>query len=76
MGVYRYAPGDELPIARGAVGLLVGRGPSQFPIYPETPTRFFAKVAEIELEFAAGVGPPPTVTLRQDGKSFVYKRVP
>jgi CubicO group peptidase (beta-lactamase class C family) len=76
LGVYRHAPGDEFPVTRGATGLLVGSGPSQFPIYPESPTRFFAKMADVQLEFAAGSGPPLAVVLQQDGKSFIYKRVP
>jgi serine-type D-Ala-D-Ala carboxypeptidase/endopeptidase len=76
VGVYRYEPGDEFPVSRGASGLLVGAGTSQFPIYPETPTHFFAKVADIELDFAGGSGPPPWVIFRQDGKPFTYKRLP
>ena len=76
VGVYRYAPGDEFPVTRGAGGLLVGSGPSQFPIYPEAPTRFFAKVADVRLDFTTQSGPPPSVIFRQDGKSFIYKRVP
>ncbi len=76
VGVYRYAPGDEFPVTRGAASLLMGAGPSQFPIYPETPTRFFAKVADVELDFAAGPGPSPAVVLHQDGKSFTYRRIP
>lgn len=76
VGLYRYAPGDEFPVTRGARGLPVGAGPSQFPIYPETPTRFFAKVADMQLDFAAGLGPSPSVVLHQEGKSFTYKRVP
>ncbi|MDB5434044.1 MAG: hypothetical protein JWR47_301 [Phenylobacterium sp.] len=75
IGVYRYAPGDEFPVTRGAVGLLVGGGTSQFPIYPETPTHFFAKVADVRLDFAAGPGPAASVVLHQDGNSFTYQRV-
>jgi serine-type D-Ala-D-Ala carboxypeptidase/endopeptidase len=77
VGVYRYAPGDELAVVRGSKGgLLVGSGPSQFPVYPEGPNRFFAKVADIQLDFAAGSGPPPSLVFHQDGQSYVYKRVP
>jgi D-alanyl-D-alanine-carboxypeptidase/D-alanyl-D-alanine-endopeptidase len=76
LGLYRYGPGDDFAITRGVKSLLIGSGPSQLPIYPEAPTRFFAKAADIQLEFAAGSSPPPTLVLHQDGKSFIYKRVP
>lgn len=75
VGLYRYAPGDEIPVTRGTAGLLVGSGPGEFPIYPESPTHFFAKVADIEFDFATGNAPAPSVLLHQGGKSFVYKRV-
>jgi CubicO group peptidase (beta-lactamase class C family) len=75
-GTYRFAPGDEFPVTLGASGLLVGSGSSQFPIYPEAATRFFAKVTDIQLDFAPGSGPSASVVLRQNGKTFVYKRVP
>jgi hypothetical protein len=63
-------------VTLGASGLLVGSGSSQFPIYPEAATRFFAKVTDIQLDFAPGSGPSASVVLRQNGKTFVYKRVP
>lgn len=75
VGVYRYEPGDEFSVSRGAVALLVGSGTSQFPVYPETPTHFFAKVADIELDFDGGSGPAQWVIFRQDGKPYNYKRV-
>lgn len=76
IGLYRFAPGDELPVTRGATGLLVGAGTSQFPIYPELPTRFFAKVADLEFDFSAGPGPSAWVVLHQEGKRYTYRRVP
>ena len=76
VGNYRYEPGDEFPVTLGVKGLLVGSGTSQFPIYPRSRTVFFAKVAEIELEFRVGAGSSQSVVLRQSGKKSVYRRIP
>ena len=70
LGRYRYAPGDEVEVTIGAFGLLVGSGPSQFPIYPQGPNSFFAKAADITVVFT-GEG----LVLQQDGKPFTYTRV-
>lgn len=78
VGTYQFAPSDQLVVARGAKGLLVGSGPSQFPIYPEAETRFFAKVADLQFEFqvVAGSERAASVVLQQDGRTSVYRRVP
>jgi hypothetical protein len=77
LGTYQYAPDDKLVIERGLTGLIVGNSQGQFVIYPETPTRFFAKIGDLVFDFApAASGPSPSVVLRQDGQSFTYKRAP
>ncbi len=75
LGNYQYAPDDRLEVTRGVTGLLVGSGPGQFVIYPEGPTRFFAKVDDLEFG-APSSGPPPTLVLHQDGHAYTYNRVP
>ena len=77
VGTYQASDGYKIPIERGAMGLLVGSGTSQFAIYPETPTRFFAKVADLQFDFdGAGSGAPAFMVLHQDGESFTFKRTP
>ena len=75
LGTYRYAPDDQFTVTQGLTGLIVGGGGGQFVIYPETPTRFFAKVADLEFDFAGGPGPAASLVLHQDGQAFTYKRV-
>jgi CubicO group peptidase (beta-lactamase class C family) len=78
LGTYRYAPGDEFTVTRGITGLLLGAGPGQLIIYPEAPGRFFAKVADIQIDFdlSADGGPPKALVLHQDSETFTYKRIP
>jgi CubicO group peptidase (beta-lactamase class C family) len=77
LGTYQYAPDDKFVIERGLTGLIVGNSQGQFVIYPETPTRFFAKIGDLVFDFApAASGPSPSVVLRQDGQSLTYKRAP
>jgi len=77
LGTYQYAPDDRFVVTRGVTGLIVGSSGGQFVIYPDAPTHFFAKVGDLQFDFAAaGSGPSPSVVLHQDGKSYIYKRVP
>jgi D-alanyl-D-alanine-carboxypeptidase/D-alanyl-D-alanine-endopeptidase len=78
IGTYQFAHGDQIVVTRGAGGLLVGSGPSQFSIYPETQDQFFAKVADLQLAFqnTAGSKFASAVVLHQDGQNSVYTRVP
>jgi CubicO group peptidase (beta-lactamase class C family) len=77
LGSYQYAPGDKIEVTRGVTGLLAASGASQFVIYPETPARFFAKIADLEFDFeVVGSDPASALVLHQDGQNYRYKRVP
>lgn len=77
LGAYQYAPDDRIEISRGVTGLILTSGPNQLVIYPQSPTRFFARVgSEVLLDFpTSGSAPAKALILHQDGKSFTYKRV-
>lgn len=78
VGRYEYEPGDAFEISRGATGLVVTSGLGQFIIRPQSPTLYASKmVPGITLEFeGADTGLARSVVLRQDGKTYVYKRTP
>lgn len=78
LGTYEYAPDDRLAITRGETGLIVTQGGSQLLIAPQSPSRFFSKYGgDLAFDFPGPAGrPAPTLVLHQDGKSYVYRRVP
>ncbi|MDB5433396.1 MAG: hypothetical protein JWP35_4512 [Caulobacter sp.] len=78
LGVYEYEPGDRIEISRGVTGLIVTVGGGQLVIYPESASRFFARLdEEVLVDFPVeGLGPARTLILRQEGKSYTYRRVP
>jgi serine-type D-Ala-D-Ala carboxypeptidase/endopeptidase len=77
LGMYRYAPEDEMTITRGVTGLIVTAGSGQFLIQPQSRTRFFAKAGgDIYLDFPGSASKPADrMVLHQAGKRFVYQRV-
>jgi hypothetical protein len=80
LGTYQYAPDDRITITRGLTGLIATFGFGQLVIYPQSATHFFAKLSnDLLVDFpksGPGEDPARTLILRQDGKSYVYKRVP
>src|SRR5690606_1630990 len=50
-------------------------GQPAFEIFAESESKFFLKVVEATLEFAAGADPAAQVTLRQGGQELVFKRI-
>ncbi|WP_068876278.1 MULTISPECIES: serine hydrolase [unclassified Phenylobacterium] len=78
LGTYEYAADDRLQISRGETGLIVTAGAGQLLIVPQSPTRFFSKYGgDILFDFpGSGRSPSPTLVLRQDAETFVYRRVP
>jgi CubicO group peptidase (beta-lactamase class C family) len=49
-------------------------GQPAFELFAESPTRFFLKVVDATLEFAAGDARPASVTLHQNGQATEFKR--
>jgi hypothetical protein len=51
-------------------------GQPAFEIFAESPSVFFLTVVDATLEFAAGKGAAPGVTLHQGGNHLAFARVP
>ncbi|NJD31548.1 MAG: serine hydrolase [Gammaproteobacteria bacterium] len=77
LGTYQYAPDDEMTITRGATGLVVTAGMSQFLVKPTSRTRFVAPDAmDLYLEFPGPAAETaPLMVFHQDGKRWAYARV-
>jgi len=78
IGTYRTATGDTIGIARGATGLIITIGKGQFLMYPESNSRLFAKVADLQFDFRLpSSGPAESFTGQQDGQAVpdVYRRI-
>jgi serine-type D-Ala-D-Ala carboxypeptidase/endopeptidase len=77
VGRYAAPPDDHLEISRGATGLIVTAAQAQFVIKPLSQTRYFLPGDDLFIDFEnAGSGPASALVLHQEGKSFIYKRVP
>ena len=77
VGLYRYEPGDELPIRREGAGLVTQTGPHVLKVRPEGPTKFFVLELEAEIEFVLGKdGAPEALMLTQGGQTWRYPLVP
>jgi len=76
VGTYSLAPGVDLAVTLEGNQLwtqLTGQGKIQ--IYPESPTFFFLKVVDAQLEFAKdSSGKATQVTLHQNGQDVVAKK--
>ena len=77
IGHYEAAPGDHIEISRGMTGLIVSASQGQLVIRPLSQTRYFAAGDDLLIDFKnAESGPASALVLHQDGKSYVYERVP
>lgn len=76
VGRYEHAPDDIIEISRGHTGLIVSAGYGEFVIRPQAPTIYASKmVPGLTIEFeGADMGPARSLVIRQDGKTYVYKR--
>ena len=76
MGTYSLAPNIDLAVTLDGNQLwtqLTGQGKIQ--IYPQSPTFFFLKVVDAQLEFSKdNSGKASQVTLHQNGRDVVAKR--
>lgn len=80
VGVYELAPGFDLTISRDGVRLLAQvTGQPALELFPESPTRFFLKEVDAQIDFvrAAGDdGPASGLVLHQGGRDIPGKRKP
>ena len=76
VGTYALAPGADLAITLEGNQLWTQlTSQPKFPIFAESPTSFFLKVVDAQLEFAKdGSGKATQVTLHQNGQNTVAKR--
>ena len=76
-GKYELAPGAVLTVRRGDEQLFVQlTGQPEFEVFPLSVNRYFLKVVDAEIEFAAGDdGRARSVTLFQNGGEQVANRI-
>jgi len=76
VGVYSLAPGVDLAVTLEGSQLATQlTGQPKFEIYPESPTFFFLKVVDAQLEFGKdSSGKATQVTLHQNGHDTVAKK--
>jgi CubicO group peptidase (beta-lactamase class C family) len=77
VGKYELAPGFVITVSREGSSLMSqATGQGKFELFPESETKFFAKVAELTVEFVKGAGGTVThFTLTQGGRVQQAKRV-
>ncbi len=76
-GVYELAPGFSLTISReGAKLLAQATGQPKLEIFPESPTKFFAKEVDMQIEFVVeGDGKASSMVLHQSGRKLPGKKI-
>jgi CubicO group peptidase (beta-lactamase class C family) len=70
-GLYWLADDDTVIVRLEAAGLVAQVGKQVLPIYPESPTKFFFKVADAQIEFTPG-----GLVWTQGGQTWRYTRRP
>jgi mono/diheme cytochrome c family protein len=77
VGEYEFMPGRTVAIARSGDQLMAGmRGVPNTPLFPETETKFFFKVADIQLIFVKDDnGEVNELVVEQGGRTFRAKRI-
>lgn len=76
LGTYQLQPQFEIRITREGDQLYAqATGQSPFPIYPESPTRFFITVTEADLEFEFEGDRVTGLILHQGGRSIPAPRI-
>lgn len=74
-GTYDFINGTYLVISEDEGRLFAqATGQGAFEIFPQSKNRFFAKIADIKIEFADGQKESPQLTLEQLGQKFECKR--
>ena len=77
VGEYEFLPGRTVAIARSGDQLMAGmRGVPNTPLFPETETKFFFKVADVQIIFVKDdKGEVNELMVEQGGRTFRAKRV-
>lgn len=77
VGQYQLAPNFILTVTLDGNQLYAqATGQQRSGIFPESPTRFFLKVVDAQLDFDLGPDRRPTsVTLHQNGRDRLAKRI-
>lgn len=77
VGKYQIMSNDILTVTREGSQLNARiTGQPKLPIYAETPSRFFWKVVDAQVTFAAGdSGPASSATIHQNGRDLVAQRL-
>ncbi|MEN3332376.1 MAG: hypothetical protein V7641_1741 [Blastocatellia bacterium] len=77
IGEYEFLPGRTIAIARNGDQLMAGtRGVPNTPIFPESETRFFFKVADVQIIFVKDdKGEVNELMVEQGGRTFKAKRL-
>jgi hypothetical protein len=77
VGDYEFLPGRIVAIARAGNQLMAGtRGVPNTPIFPESETKFFFKVADVQITFVKDEkGEVNELLVEQGGRSIRAKRV-
>jgi mono/diheme cytochrome c family protein len=77
VGEYEFLPGRTVAIARSGNQLMAGmRGVPNTPVFPESETKFFFKVADIQIIFVKDEkGEVSEMLIEQGGRTFKAKRL-
>ena len=77
VGDYEFLPGRTVAIARAGNQLMAGtRGVPNTPIFPESETKFFFKVADVQITFVKdGKGEVNELLVEQGGRTIRARRV-
>jgi hypothetical protein len=77
LGEYEFLPGRTIAIARNGDQLMAGtRGVPNTPIFPESETKFFFKVADVQIIFVKDdKGEVNELMVEQGGRTFKAKRL-
>lgn len=76
-GVYRLSQNGQSVVIRVKDGRLFGQAPGspEIPLYPESPTEFFAKGPDVLVSFQAEPGQVPGLTLQLNGEVMTGARI-
>ncbi len=76
VGTYEFEPGFNIEVSLDSDQLMVqATGQSKIPVFPESETKFFLKVAEVDLEFVMSGDEASGLILYQSGAKLIGEKV-